>query len=198
MHRARSNSFSLLTALSIMVLVSAGCNDYGLVEPDGVEMTQTPGFIPMPKSLALQKPIWIMESITVKNGGTLKLKYVETDSTKPKDKLFELQIEITFHKKSVSEDFIAGLGMDAHYLMSDLALEFGPHGTSFLKPAELKIKVKGLDLSDYVKGEKIRLFYSSDGKWEEMKGKVSANFEKGELSCKDGKLPHFSRYAFGR
>jgi hypothetical protein len=198
MKRQFFDSFSLLFTVSLMGIITVGCNDYGLVETDAVETTQSPRFILMPKNLALQKPLWIVESVTVEDGGILKLKYVETDSSKPKDKLFELQIEIKFHKRSVSEDFIAGLGVDAHYLMSDLSLEFGPHGTSFLKPAELNIKVKGLDLSDYAKGEKFRLYYTSDGKWEEMRAKVSVNIEKGELDCKDGKLPHFSRYAFGR
>ena len=161
--------------------------------------TQGLQLIQMPHGLEMKKETAVLSSISAVSGGEIALDYMEADpSVKRQKKMLNLHVEIRFDRYSVSSDFVASLNIDAGYLMPELAMQFGPHGTTFLKPATLEVYASGLDLSWVPAGETLKLYYDNDGEWEEIEGDVSIDRRRGELQCLNGKLPHFSRYAFGR
>lgn len=184
---------TLLVALSVSLSL-VGCQNEGamLTAPDDVA-SSTPQFLEIPAHMAVLKGVSSRAKIEREKGGKVELKYEEKVA---KDK-FKLEVELKFEKESISNDFEASLSMDAQYLMNDVALEFGPHGTYFLQPANLSIKVEGMDLSSFKEGAVLHLYYNNNGRWEKMAGTVKFDKKEGKLECKDGKLPHFSRYAFG-
>jgi hypothetical protein len=173
------------------------CRQGSAVDPSGPPETGTPEFLRVPGNPALRKVLFIVDSVTVDRGGRLLVKDEDFDSVTSK-RNFRMKIEIAFKPHSVSNDFLASVSTDAQYLMSSLDLQFGPHGTFFLKPADLKVWVKGMDLSGFSPKDRIYLYYIDNGRWVRMEGNVSFNVKTGELSCANGRLPHFSRYAFGR
>jgi hypothetical protein len=187
----RSTLVTLLLGLSVSLSL-VGCQNEGaqLTGPEN-ETSSHPQFVMMPQGLALNKEISATANVTVKTGGKLKVNYYEGNS-------FYLDFSLTWDPEAVSNDFTASMTTDVTYLMSTVDLTFGPHETYFLKPALLTIDVKGLDLSWIPKGTKaLYLYYDNAGKWQKMPGTVVFDRSKGTLSCKDGQLPHFSRYAFG-
>jgi hypothetical protein len=92
------------------------------------------------------------------------------------------------------------MSLDDQVLQSNVDLTFGPHGTTFLKPALLDVNVSGMDLSGLNPRDRVYLWYvDTTGTWIRMDAKrVDVDVKKGQLRCQDGKLPHFSAYAFGR
>jgi hypothetical protein len=79
-----------------------------------------------------------------------------------------------------------------------LTFDFNPDGISFTKPASLDVYARGLNLWGIPPWKKVKLFYISNGELVEMKtSRISVNPWFGELSCENGDIPHFSRYAFG-
>jgi hypothetical protein len=188
----------LITAASFFgIVLLSGCQNEGvmLTNPES-NSQQAPQFLQFPADQSLMKGLSDTQEITVNNGGQLRIQYTEPNPATGK-KAFELDIKLTFDKRSVSNDFQASLQLDAQYLMNQVNLEFGPHGTTFLTPARLEITVKGMDLSGLKQTDKVYLYYDDNGKWARMNGDVKINPSEGKLECKNGELPHFSRYAFG-
>jgi hypothetical protein len=178
-----------------VVLLGAGCQLDNPIETATSPKPQAPQFLKMPSHAGLNKIITASSPIYVKGGGKVNLDYEEKDATGKK--VFDLEIELKFDDKSVSNDFVASVATDANYLMSSVDLLFGPHETTFLRPAKLKVHVKGMDLSGLTDKSVVHLYYENNGTWELMDGDVKLNVKDGELKCDNGKLPHFSRYAFG-
>ena len=183
----------MLTSLTVAIALT-GCQNEGaqLTAPD-VGASDTPQLLEMPAGDALLRGVSTRGTIERSRGGKIELKYEEKVA---KDK-FKLEVELKFEKESITNDFEASLSMDAQYLMNNVALEFGPHGTYFLQPANLSIRVEGMDLSAFPEGTVLHLYYNNNGRWEKMAGTVKFDKKNGKIECKDGKLPHFSRYAFG-
>ncbi len=173
------------------------CHQGTPVEPVAAPASDTPDFLRVPADQGLHKILFVADTITVKNGGTITVKDSDFDSVYSK-RVFRIKIELYFAPYTVSNDFLATLSTDAQYLMSSLDLLFGPHGTTFIRPAQLRVFVKGMDLSAFPQGQTFHLYYLDHGWWVRMEGNVAANVYTGELVCSNGRLPHFSRYAFGR
>jgi hypothetical protein len=189
---------SLVNKLALfvsIVLLGVGCQKDNPIETPNTSKEQAPQFLKLPPRAGLNKIITASSPIYVKGGGKVNLKDEEKDATGKK--VFELEIELKFDDKSVSNDFVASLTTDASYLMSSVDLAFGPEGTTFLRPANLKVHVKGMDLSGLTDKSVVNLYYDNNGTWELMDGDVKLHVKDGELQCDNGKLPHFSRYAFG-
>jgi len=138
------------------------------------------------------------KDITVAEGGTLELEYRQGATNNYGVTLYQIRSSISFAPGSISNDFTASFALDGGAMMSTISMEFGPHGTMFLQPANLSIYVSGLDLSYLTPQDEVKLYYDDNGTWVEMEGTVWANRTKGSINCINGKLPHFSRYAFGR
>jgi hypothetical protein len=190
----------LITAASLLgsVLI-AGCQNQGadLTSPDETLSTPTPVIIELSTDEELAKRLHAEEEITVADGGKLELSFTDK-------KGLSVYMKLEFEPGSVSNDFKATLKTDTKYLTTDMALTFGPHGTSFLKPAKLTMWVTGLDLENFKKYDCNRdgvaylsLYYTSDGKWDRMQGSLKLDLNNGTIHCSGVELPHFSRYAFG-
>ena len=142
---------------------------------------------------SLAKRISVTKRITSKHGGKLVLKHKWTSSNGNK---VEIKVALEIQKDGISEDAELSLTLDDEQFLGNLDLVFGPHGIVFDKAAELSIKAKGLDLSDFDE-KTFGLYYDTeDGKWEKMTWKkLSVNIRRGEIEIVKAKLPHFSRYA---
>ncbi len=174
-----------------------GCQKDSLTGPAETSQAQGPfvRLLELPKG-SLHKVSTTSETITVQSGGKLQIHYAEDDPVGGKDAL-KIDVEVRFAPGSVSDDFVASMTADANYAMTSLNLSFGPQNVTFLKPAEVKMHVTGMNLSRLPAGAELRLYLVEDGTWVPMPGTVTFNARTGEVKCLDGQLPHFSRYAFG-
>jgi hypothetical protein len=158
-------------------------------------------FIPLPKAATGLKKGGILydsELISASKGGKLQIDYAYQGTT---DKI-TVSITLTVPKYALPYDQVLTMTLDEETLTGsiDVNVVFGPHGTNFLTPALLDIDTKGLDLSSLPPDADVQLYYFNpdSGNYELMGAKKeTCNFKKGEIKCKGGRLPHFSRYAFG-
>lgn len=175
-------------------LLLVGCTDFE--NPMGVEDIAQPNelnFLTLPDPGAFFKTLEATATITPQTGGELKLSYSQGQG---KDKV-DIDITLRFDPGSVSEDIEVTLSVDQDILMTNIDIKFGPSGTEFLKPAKLSVNAKGLDLSGVPADANISLYYDNNGTWEEVEANmVRHNVDLGQLQCANGKIPHFSRYAF--
>jgi len=109
----------------------------------------------------------------------------------------EVKVEATLSvlQNSLTQDKTLSMNFDDNYL----SIEFGPSGTTFAAPALLNIKVTGLDLSALVNLSTAHLKYFDESKneWTTMDAdEVTIDVQSGTFICKNGKIPHFSRYGF--
>jgi len=133
---------------------------------------------------------------TVKGGAYLGLSYRSAG----KYGMTTADVSLNILPNALQKDMSITMSFDGEYMMSDVDLTFGPHGTQFLRPALLNVIATGLDLSAYPKGmTNLYLWYYNEttGVWEKMNSDfayIDAN--NGILICCNGYLPHFSRYGF--
>jgi hypothetical protein len=182
--------FNVLVRLALLAsigILGFGCDGAGPVEAPNAPKADAPQLIKLPSHSGLQKVVSVTGRITVKDGGQLTL---NTFGQWP-----YVFATITFPKKAVSEDVDITMTLENQAL----AFDFDPDGISFNKSASLDVYARGLNLFGIPPWKKVKLFYcDSNGELVEMKtGKVSVNAWTGELSCDNGEIPHFSRYAFG-
>ena len=110
-----------------------------------------------------------------------------------------LQIILNIPSYSIVEDTDISMSTDDVYLMGDVYLTFGPHGTKFNPPALLDLKVSGLDLSG-IDPDLVNIYYDNQetGVWELMPSKkIIVDVEAGYIEVENAQFPHFSRYAIG-
>ena len=197
-------------------LITMGCQDPGPIASPDQTSARRVELLPMPGDLnkrptasssssststGIQSTSTIVttsKEITVAEGGALELEYRQGATNNYGVTEYLIRSSISFAPGSISNDFTASFALDGGAMMSTISMEFGPHGTVFLQPANLSIYVSGLDLSYLGRKDEVKLFYDENGTWVEMEGDVWVNRTKGSINCINGKLPHFSRYAFGR
>ena len=110
-----------------------------------------------------------------------------------------LQINLTIPGYSIAENSYISMSTDDAFLLGDVYLTFGPHGTIFNPPALLDFKVSGLNLSG-VDPDLVNVYYENEetGLWELMPSKsIIVDVEAGYIEVDDAQFPHFSRYAIG-
>jgi hypothetical protein len=160
-------------------------------------------FIPLPKAPAGLKKGRILTDtklITVRSGGLLQI-----DANYPiegtNDKV-TVHVKLQIPPYALPYSQYLTMTLDEETLSGSVGVNvvFGPHGTTFLKPALLDIDADGLELSSLPPDTKVQLYYFNpdSGNFELMTvKKATYNFNAGKIQCLDGQLPHFSRYAFG-
>ncbi len=180
--------------LAGLIFFFAGCSDFA--NPVGVEEQSQPkglNFLTLPDPGAFFKAMETSTTISPQTGGELKLEYSQGQGS---DKV-DINITLRFDPGSVSEEIEVSMSVDQDILLTNIDITFGPSGSEFLKPAKLSVNTKGLDLSDIPSDAEIRLYYDNNGTWEEIEANmVRHNVDLGQLQCTNGKIPHFSRYAF--
>ncbi|MBM3299082.1 MAG: hypothetical protein FJY85_03910 [Deltaproteobacteria bacterium] len=153
-------------------------------------------FIQLPKDNALRKIVSATGLITAKKGGSITLQH--------RVGFARIWMTLTFPRGAVQEDTYVTMSLDDEVLATTVEVSFGPTGTSFLKPGSLDVLAIGLDLSSlsssgFHSDDVALLWYNpTTGLWEKMEADhIMVSTRVGMLVCNNGKIPHFSRYAFG-
>lgn len=190
----------LRLAIVLMVTVFvAGCQNEQapLMGPEEPAAAITPVLVELPNDPDMAKYLHAENFISAIDGGEIVLSYRSYFTG------LKIYMKVEFEPGSVTNDFTASLSTDTKYLTTNMALTFGPHGTDFLKPAKLTIYASGLDLRAfrYLDRDRnghvnLKMYYTSDGKYDLMNGGVDIDIWAGTLTVV-AELPHFSRYAFG-
>lgn len=145
---------------------------------------------------SLEKIVTCTKYATVKSGAYLSLNYASFTLKG----LTAVTVSLNVLPNALSKDQSLTMSFDGEYMMTDVDLTFGPHGTQFLKPALLNVKAVGLDLSALPSNTtlgKLWYFNETTNTWEPIKSDaVLINVKFGTLICINGYLPHFSRYGF--
>jgi len=116
--------------------------------------------------------------------------YLSTDNN-----VVSVDASLAVLANSLAQDGTLSMAFDDEYL----CFEFGPSGTTFTTPALLNVHVSGLDLSALgvqTTGH-LQYFNESKNKWTLVEAdEVTVDVKNGTFTCKNGKIPHFSRYGF--
>lgn len=181
-----TNAITQLLLGVFLVVVFAGCHD-----ATHVGMTDPTSSSSDTRLQSLSKSMTISAFISAKDGGSIVFNY--------KFKGVNIAGSLYFPPGSVSQDLTASLAMD-NQTIKELNLSFSPSAV-FLQPALLNLNASGLDLSWIPPSAKIGLYYYNPDTdlYEQMVVQyVGVNQSQGTLTCKNGQIPHFSRYAFAR
>ncbi|MDP3148448.1 MAG: hypothetical protein Q8N83_04880 [Ignavibacteria bacterium] len=198
----------LATIPLLLVLFFFGCQkDNSLVPPEQKDSNsmQKPAWvlaaekqgitlIALPKSAspALAKAFFATSLITHDVNGVVAINdtYLSTANN-----TVSVNASLSVLANSLAQDATLSMSFDDEYL----CFEFGPSGTTFATPAMLNVQVTGLDLSAF--GTQtighLQYFNESQNEWTLVEAdEVSIDVESGTFTCKNGKIPHFSRYGF--
>ncbi len=110
-----------------------------------------------------------------------------------------VKINLNILPYSITKNAYISITTDDEYLLGDVYLTFGPHGTLFDPPAILNFEVSGLNLSG-IDPDLVDIFYvnPSTSLWEPMpRTSIIVNIETGYINVVDAEFSHFSRYAIG-
>jgi len=153
-------------------------------------------FIQLPEGNGLRKIVSATGLVTAKRGGTITLQH--------RVGFARIWMTLTFPRGAVQEDTYVTMSLDDEVLATTIEVSFGPTGTSFLKPGNLDVLATSLDLSylpssGFHSDNVALLWYNpATGLWEKMEADyIFVSTRLGMLICNNGKIPHFSRYAFG-
>lgn len=110
-----------------------------------------------------------------------------------------LEINLKIPPYSIYTNTYISMSTNDEYLMGDVYLTFGPHGTKFNPPALLNFKASGLNLSG-IDPELVDIYYDNPltGLWELMPSEsITVDAVAGYIEVINAEFPHFSRYAIG-
>lgn len=110
-----------------------------------------------------------------------------------------LEINLTIPPYSIYTDTYISMCTDDEYLMGDVYLTFGPHGTLFNPPALLDFKASGLNLTG-IDPDLVNIYYDNPitGLWELMPSEsITIDVTAGYIEVINAEFSHFSRYAIG-
>lgn len=199
---------NLATIPLLLILFFSGCQkDNSLVPPEQKDSNsmQKPAWvlaaekqgitlIALPKSAfpALAKAFFATSLITHDVNGVVAINdtYLSTANN-----TVSVDASLSVLANSLAQDATLSMSFDDEYL----CFEFGPSGTTFATPAMLNVHVTGLDLSAFgtqTTGH-LQYFNESQNEWTMVEAdEVSIDVKSGTFTCKNGKIPHFSRYGF--
>lgn len=156
-------------------------------------------FIKMPREAELRlAKLTASKYVLAGVGGTLSVNYRDYDIET--GQRLAVKASIMVPPNALAQSTWLTMGLNEEILETSVDLTFGPHGVSFAKPALLNISAKGLDLSSVPADAQVNLYYFNEttGQFEVMRTEgLFVDLAKGILICRNGQLPHFSRYAFG-
>ena len=139
---------------------------------------------------ALLKSFNTSQYINKADGGTLSISADANDGTTNNA---EISVDLTILPGAIDISKELSMTFDD----TDIALTFGPHGTTFSPSALLNLTATGLDLTG-VNPESVELYYenTNTGLWELMpREDIVVIPDQGYIRVVNAELPHFSRYA---
>jgi hypothetical protein len=189
-----------------LILFFAGCQkDTSLVslEQNDSKSLQKPAWVlaaekqgltlialPQSSSLSLEKKIRDTEFIKHDEFGKLSIENVYRSTRNNK---VSVEASLSIRANSLAESGYLSMS----FVNEFLCFEFGPSGTTFSKDALLNVEAEGLDRStlEELKTAKLNYFDETTKSWIEV-GVDEISVRDGKFVCKNGKIPHFSRYGF--
>ncbi len=181
--------------LAFSLAIFSGCSD-GPANPVTAPTTnQSPEFVKLPKRLnrSLAKTVSVTQFIYAAQGGTLRLQ--DSYAAAPDSHIVTLDIALVFNPGDLPYDASLTLSVDDEAFITTVGMTFGPHGLVFNNPANLTVNATGLDLG--TTSVSLKLYYlNASNVWERMPSS-NAIYRVGTIDAQ-GRLPHFSQYAFGR
>lgn len=185
--------FVIAVFFSLLIM---GCqSDNPISSPPHTGLTSAPQFLQLPaRADGLRKIVTARAFITAAQGGVLQLADSYVDSS---GSTITINISLTFAPGDLPYDADLTLTIDDVYFLSTVDMTFGPHGIVFNNPAKLNMCATGMSL-DPTTAAALKLYYDNSGTWDRMPAS-NAVYQSGATTIDGhGKLPHFSRYAFGR
>ena len=157
---------------------SAKVSDQAIVAPAGLNLLQ---YAPVE---GLAKPVGGDTNVEgiFEPGKNLKLKLGGVST---------ISMKLEIGKDALSEETKISMALPAP---GTVMAEFGPHGTTFLKPVKLTIESIAIDVAPEVVDDLQCYYWNQDGEWELIGGEAAFDGEKLTLTCW---IDHFSRYAWG-
>lgn len=155
-------------------------------------VTAEPNWIKMPKlvSKSLIKGTGFKVTKMVKANKTTKMRI--KDSYNGTNGKVKVDINIEFKKHTVAEDTEITMTFD----IKTGVITFSPH-MIFNKNAGLEVVLEGMPLEIIESADLNFLYLAPDGKYEAIdKHFIKVKIDKGKVTLKHGKIPHFSRYGF--
>ena len=146
--------------------------------------------VPESDLISVSKKICAAEGGEVYLGGSFRV-----EGPKPRKIFYHLSI--TFAPGDLPSDQMITISIDKRSFAVNADVQFGPCGLEFNNPAMLSMHATNIAIVD--ENFPVRLLYYNEGKWEPMPESEGIYFGKttGAVFA-EGKIPHFSRYAFGR
>ena len=210
--KIRISQYSLI-AISILIVFSVfifGCstelgmnpeqetNPSASMAPAGAETGRgVPAtalrFVELPKSGKGQAAIecdnecYTEGTITHASGGVILLRCNVND--------VNIRAKLRVEPYAVDSDVTLSLSVPSENLISDVDIDFGPHGTVIFSPADFHLRVDGLDLS-HEDPNTVGFYYYNEERdlWELQDAMVDVDCTKGRIQVR-AELYHFSRYA---
>lgn len=192
---------SFVLALVAMVMLFGCATHDNPIAP--VQDAQTVGALkmasPAPILQDLPLPIWgrpkvvsATQHFVASQGGTISVSYAYWTLLGKCSR----DVSLTIAPGALDRDVDITMALDS----AVVGVRFAPEGLVFKTPASLNFSCKGLDLSNVLSGTQYYLYYDSEtGVYQqEPANKYQTNLLSGSISCTNGQIPHFSRYAFGR
>jgi hypothetical protein len=189
----------LLALVATVILFGCGPHDNPVAtapDPPSVLSKEAPAeigltYLPAPVS-GVQKLIWKSQRIVASKGGTIDLSYAYYSVLGKCSRNASLKIP----PGALAHDTDITMAFDT----SVAGVRFQPEGLVFKGQALLDYSIKGVYLSTVASASQYSLYYDSENGYYERQTvkKIQADYGKGTLACTDGKIHHFSRYAFGR
>jgi hypothetical protein len=185
---------TLLSLMVVSLLFWTGCQESSsIVEPETVQ-TSAPNWIELPKntsqSSSIEMEFSASENIDGNSGGEIKL---DRNYYGPNGKV-KIIAKLKFDKGSFNGTKLITMIVDD----VNGTVTYSP-SMNFDKPAELYLKLEGLDLSGINPDDIDFVYFSPSGTYGPITYKeIKVDIQSGTLELKDGLIPHFSRFGFCR
>lgn len=185
--KKRNLKWLLSVGLAVVLLLSFGCENQGLLTPRGSAQDSEASLQPVfltPQNTELDKSflptlqLTDIEYVTTEEGGTVEVGTSKTGYN-----------NIHFLPNDLEKNSVISFNWDAKSFRANL----GPHGLVFRNPVSLTLSYKNANLRK-INEENLRIWYYNEttNAWELVGGKVNTK-EKTVVAF----IKHFSTYALG-
>ena len=184
----------LLIAAAFSLAIFSGCSNDAAAPVSTSSKGETPNFVKLPERVdkSLAKVVSATQFMTAAQGGTLRL--LSSYKAAPDSHLVNIEVTLEVRPGDLPYDASLTITLDDVLFLTNVDMTFGPHGIVFDHPVKLSAKASGLDGGTSFSN--LKLYYIDNGVWVKMTG--SNGILTGGVLDAQGKLPHFSQYAFGR
>ena len=187
----------LLTAFAGLLFFGCQNDEFSPVGPDSTEpyfsQVSEPNWVGLPVSNFQFLAKTFSTSKLVKADKDTELIIDESYSGGPHGEV-KVIVKLKFYSGSVDQDTQITMEIDDQTGV----ISFSP-SMVFNKPAELYIKLEGLDLNDDDEENVDFVYLTVNGTYEAVEyDEIEVDTDDGELELKEGEVDHFSRYGFVR